>query len=138
MCSRRAFTAILFIFHGVWADDVDLDEVEAGLALGVVHQEVDVGTEQAPVAVLVPLLQPALRSKLIRRVNIVRLEMFYVVRNGEEGNLGNVPDGWDVDEGAVHDVGVQHEGHVVHRALAAGPGVAAQHLVLAEHLHTTV
>ena len=53
-------------------------------------------------------------------------------------HLGNVPDCWDVDEGAVDDVGVQHEGHVVHRALAAGPGVAAQHLVLAEHLHTPV
>ena len=69
--------------------------------------------------------------------------MFYVVRNGEESaasmpHLGNVPDGGDVYEGAVDDVGVQHEGHVVHRALAAGPGVAAQHLVLAEHLHTPV
>ena len=53
-------------------------------------------------------------------------------------HLGNVPDCWDVDEGAVDDVSVQHEGHVVHRALAAGPGVAAQHLVLAEHLHTPV
>ena len=67
----------------------------------------------------------------------------YVVRNGAEGaasmpHLGNVPDCWDVDEGAVDDVSVQHEGHVVHRALAAGPGVAAQHLVLAEHLHTPV
>ena len=137
MCSRRTFTASLFIFHYIWADGVDLDEVEAGLALRVVHQEVDVCTEQAPVAVLVPLLQPALQSQLIRRV-----EMFYVVRNGEEGasmpHLGNVPDCWDVYEGAVDDVSVQHEGHVVHRALAAGPGVAAQHLVLAEHLHTPV
>ena len=53
-------------------------------------------------------------------------------------HLGNVPDCWDVYEGAVDDVSVQHEGHVVHRALAAGPGVAAQHLVLAEHLHTPV
>ena len=69
--------------------------------------------------------------------------LFYVVQNGAEGaasmpHLGNVPDCWDVYEGAVDDVSVQHEGHVVHRALAAGPGVAAQHLVLAEHLHTPV
>ena len=52
--------------------------------------------------------------------------------------LGNFLHCWDVYEGAVDDVGVQHEGHVVHRALAAGPGVAAQHLVLAEHLNTPV
>ena len=142
MCSRRTFAASLFIFHCIWADGVDLDEVEAGLALRVVHQEVDVGTEQAPVAVLVPLLQPALQSQLIKHVSSVR-DVFYVVQNGAVGaaslpHLGNVPDCWDVYEGAVDDVSVQHEGHVVHRALAAGPGVAAQHLVLAEHLHTPV